>query len=316
VIVVSVNSRKWLEPCLASVYRSAGSLPLDVIVVDAGTDESGSLVRERFDDARVIEAENRGFAAANNRALELSDAPFVLFLNPDTEIVDGTLEELVQALEQRPEVGLVGVRQVGSAGELQLSIRRFPSVSRSFFEAIGSERFPVHTSWMGERELDAQKYERETLCDWTSGSFMLARREAIDSSGFLDERFFLYAEEPDLCRRMRQAGWEVRHLPLLTVVHHGGSTNNSPLLEAQRAYSRRLYMDKHFPVGRRVLGVAALALNYGVRSIAPDRTFEGSGRRRASRVALMTVLGYRPPPFGEPPSQAVALRRRHGTSAS
>lgn len=312
VIVVSVNGRKWLDACLASVYGRCGGLNLDVIVVDAGTDGSGQYVHERFGDATVVDADNRGFAAANNRALEISSAPFVLFLNPDTEIVDGTLAELVKALEDRPTVGLLGVRQVGTHGELQYSMRRFPSVPRSFFEAIGSERFPIRTSWMGERILDPERYDQECRCDWTSGSFMLARREAIDSSGFLDERFFLYAEEPDLCRRMHTAGWEVRHLPVMTVVHHGGSTNNDPSLEAQRAYSRKLYMRKHYPAWGRALGTAALALNYGIRAIASG----AHERRRASRAAFMTVLGFRPPPFGPVPAQAVALRAPRDASSS
>jgi GT2 family glycosyltransferase len=303
VIIVSANSRHWLEPCLTSVYERAGDLALDVIVVDSGsTDGTREFVETRFESARVLSVPNRGFAAANNAGLASSRAPFVLFLNPDTEIIEGTLEELVAALAHRRSVGLVGVRQIGDDGSLQLTIRRFPSVSRTLFEALGSERWPLRASWLGERELRRSAYGRETTCDWTVGSFMLARREAIDAAGFLDERFFLYLEEPDLCKRIRQAGWEVRHLPLLTIVHHGGEREQTPELRAQEALSRRLYMRKHFSAGPRVVGTTAMLLGYGLRAVMG----RVEGRKESSARALATVLGLAPLPFGQPPSHAVA----------
>jgi N-acetylglucosaminyl-diphospho-decaprenol L-rhamnosyltransferase len=307
VIIVSANSRHWLEECLQSVYRRAGTLRLDVIVVDSGcTDDTRPFVEERFPQARVLSVANRGFAAANNAGLASTRAAFVLFLNPDTEIVRGTLRELVDAVVERRSVGLVGVRQVGADGELQLTIRRFPSVTRTLFEALGSERWPLRASWVGERELRPTAYDSETVCDWTVGSFMLARREAIDAAGFMDERFFLYLEEPDLCRRIWQAGWEVRHLPLVTVVHYGGEREQSPELKAQEALSRRLYMRKYFSRPRYVAGGAALALGYGLRT-ALGRPGVPDGRRATARAAA-TLLGLAPPPFGEPPDQSVASR--------
>jgi GT2 family glycosyltransferase len=284
---------------------------LDVIVVDSGsTDGSANFVRERFPSVRVKSTLNRGFAAANNLGLAITNAPFVLFLNPDTVIVDGTLRELIARLNQRPEIGLAGVRQVGDDGELQYTIRRFPSVVRTLCEALGSERWPVRGRWLGERELDRDLYSRETPCDWTVGSFMLARREAIDAAGFLDERFFLYLEEPDLCRRMQQAGWGVCHIPVLTLIHHGGERDQTPELKAQEALSRRLYMRKHFSWPGGTIGIAALALGYAIRAMV-GRPGRGRDSRRASARAAGTALGLLSPPFGVPPQQSVAPREWH-----
>ena len=302
VIIVSYNSARWLRPCLTSLYAHAGGTELDVLVVDnESTDGSAELVEDEFPQARVLRCENRGFAYGNNRGLLASDAPFVLFLNADTEILDGTFAELLDELRARPSVGLVGCRQLTPDGEVYPTIRRFPSATRLFFEALGSERFPFRASWLGERELDPSAYDREVECDWTSGSFMLARREALLGAGLMDERFFMYCEEPDLCLRIKRGGWSVRHLPSLTILHHAGKAGWSPRFVAQDAYARRQYMEKHFGAAHRALGLSAFALGHLVRAVLGSRE-----RRAASRTALRTLAGLAPPPFGEPPLHPVA----------
>jgi len=304
VIVVSTNEAHWLRRCLPTVYEHAGEIGLDVVVVDnESTDETRELVESEFSRARVVQCVNRGFPQANNCALRTLDARWVLFLNPDTEILHGTLAGLVEKMRARPTVGVVGARQVTPDGQLYPTIRRSPTAIRWFFEAIGSERFPFKASWLGERELDMSVYEHDVECDWVSGSFMLVRREALQSAGFMDERFFLFCDEPDLCLRIKQAGWEVRHLPDVTILHHAGKAGWNPKLEAQNAYARRLYLQKHFSPPHRLAATAALATGYGLRSIAWPSERE---RRESARAALGTLLGYRPPPFGEPPR--VALR--------
>ena len=184
IIIVSHNSAHWLAPCLSSVYANSGNLDVDIVVVDSGsTDDTVDLVRREFPDVRVLPTENRGFASANNRGLEIVDAEWVLFLNPDTRILSGTLEELVSLLRARPTVGLAGVRQVDESGVMDPTIRRFPNAVRTLSVSLGAERLPFHASWLGERELDVALYDRETRCDWTVGSFMLARKAAIDDVG-------------------------------------------------------------------------------------------------------------------------------------
>jgi N-acetylglucosaminyl-diphospho-decaprenol L-rhamnosyltransferase len=303
-IIVSANSAKWLRPCLTTVYERAGGVDLDVVVVAAGcTDETVPLVENEFPQARTISCENRGFAYGNNQGLRTVDADWALLLNPDTEILDGTFEELLDRLDSRPTVGLVGVRQLTSDGKVFPTIRRFPNAIRSLFEALGSERFPFRASWLGERELDLSLYERDVVCDWTSGSFMLIRRNALQSAGFMDERFFLYSEETDLCLRIKQAGWEIRHVPYLTILHHADKAGWNPRLDAQAAFAKRQYFEKHFSPLHRVCATAALVLGYTLRSVLAWRD---PGRRESSRAALTTVLGLRPPPFGEPPRVSLA----------
>ncbi len=239
VIVVSTNEARWLRACLSSVFEHRGACSLEVVVADnESTDGTAVLVEEEFPEARVVRCVNRGFAHANNRALETTNARYVLFLNPDTEIRDGTFEALVRHLDEHPDVGLAGVIQLTPDGEIYPTIRYFPNALRAFGQALGSERLPFRAQMLRERDLDLDRYSQVVECDWTSGSFMLARREALESAGFLDERFFIYSEEPDLCLRMKRAGWKVCHVPEMTIVHHAGKAGVRPKMFAQDAYTR------------------------------------------------------------------------------
>lgn len=316
IIVISTNEARWLEPCLSSVFDHAGAARLEVIVVDnESTDGTRSVVEDSFAGARVINSRNGGFGYANNRGWESADARYALFLNPDTEIVDGTFGELVDALDARPEVGLAGVRQLSTDGTLYPSMRRFPNAARALGEALGSERWPVHPAWAGERVLDLSEYDHEQACDWTVGAFMLARREALLSAGIMDERFFLQSEEPDLCLRIKRAGWEVRHLPTMTIVHHAGKAGRDPRMAAQDAYSRRQYARKHFSAAHRTLYLSAIGTRHAVRAALPGKGSNGSlARRTAARRALRTLFGDASPPFCHPPQAALWLGPPAGPS--
>jgi GT2 family glycosyltransferase len=317
VIIVSHNGKRWLDGALSSLFEGASGVDLDVVVVDNGTDDAAAYVEERFPVARTVRCENRGFGHANNRGLETADARYVLFLNPDTEVLSGSLRELVAALDRRPGTGLAGVRQIDSHGSLAPSIRRFPSTTNMLAEALWVERVPGLRLWLGERELDPRQYARETACDWTSGSFMIARREALAASGGFDERFFLFSEETDLCWRIKQAGWEVAHLPELTIRHYEHEGGLGARLEAQAAYARLQFARKHFSRPGAYRG--AMALRYGLRvglcSLLGDRR---RGQREAARQALATTLSGRPPFAGQLDAAAAPSgddRQRAGVGA-
>lgn len=311
IIVVSTNEAHWLTPCLSSVLEHAGECTLDIVVADnESTDGTATLVAQQFPTARVVRCENHGFAHANNRGLMTTDARYVLFLNPDTEVREGTFGELVAALDARPSVGLAGVRQLTGGGELYPTIRRFPNALRALGQGLLSERFPVRPAWLFERELDLALYQQEVDCDWTSGSFMLARREALESAGFMDERFFIYSEEPDLCLRLKRAGWEIRHLPSMTIVHHAEKAGVRPKLAAQDAYARLQYAAKHLSPAHRVLYEAALGVGLLRRWLFSSDDGFRADRRAAAWAGLRVLARVEEPPFGEPPPQAIRPRAR------
>ena len=310
VIIASTNEAQWLEPCLGTLFEHAGDIALDVVVVDNdSSDGTREYVESNFPAARVVHSLNRGFAHANNRGAMTCDARYVLFLNPDTEIVSGSLGHLVAAMDERPQVGLVGVRQLAGDGTLWPTVRYFPSAARAAADALGFERLPSRLRCLGERELRLERYDREVVCDWTSGSFMLARREALLSAGLMDERFFIYSEEPDLCLRLKRAGWETRHLPTMTIIHHAGKGGVRPKMIAQDLFSRRQYAHKHLsPFARRAY-LGAMFARHAIRAFAPVPRDGSEDRKAAGRRAVRTLLGRVPPPYGEPARVAVAPAR-------
>lgn len=311
VIIVAHDSARWISACLHSVFAHMGSVRSDVVVVDTQSrDGTADVVASEFPSARVLRCINRGFAFANNRGLMTCNARYVLFLNPDTEILRGSLGDLVRAMDARLNVGLIGVRQVNPEGHLDRTIRRFPNALRALGEAFSADHLPRRPRWLGERELDPATYDREVACDWTSGSFMIARREAIESAGFLDERFFMYSEETDLCRRIKSAGWDVRHLPTMTILHYGADATVEPGIESLSAYNRIAYARKHFSPAHRALYFAAVVLRHGLRSVYAGRGELGRERRAASRAALSTLLGRSPVPHGPPSHLSVSPEQR------
>jgi GT2 family glycosyltransferase len=292
VIVVSHDQERWLPRCLSTLLEHVEGLSLDLVVVDNGaTGAARELVERDFPQARAIASENRGFAHACNLAASTCDAAWLLFLNPDTEVLEGSLAELVAGLTGT--VGIAGVRQVDERGSLIPTMRQFPSASRAVGDSLGLERLPRRPDWLGERDLRVERYDREFEGDWTIGSFMLVRREAFDAVGGFDERFFLYSEEVDLCLRVRRAGWKVVHNPAVTILHHGNHDRPADArLQAQLAWARLQYADKNLSTLSRPVFRGALLLRYGLRSL------HGEPRRRgAARAATALLLGRRPPPF-------------------
>lgn len=291
IVIVSIPEQPgWLPPCLRSVRRHVGDIRLDVVVVDNGeTGEAARLVEREFPDVRALRCENRGFGHANNRGLDTCDARHVLFLNPDTEVLEGSFDELVAAMDGRPRLGVAGMRQVLPDGTTYPTARRPPSALR----LLVPEALPVLGRRLGERELRMERYSREFACGWVTGSAMLVRRRALDAAGPFDERFFLYSEEADLCLRIRRTGFEVAHLPTMTIVHHvHAGAALSPRMEAQLAWARVQYARKHFGTAQRLAFEAALRARY-----AAGAALARGERRAARRLALATVTGREPPPF-------------------
>lgn len=310
VVVVSMNDAEWLTPCLDSLGQRAGNLTRDVVVVENGDSApTRSLLRERFPAVRFLGSANLGFAHANNLALRTCDARWVLFLNPDTELVAGTLADLVAALDRRPDVGAAGVRQLTGDGAVYPTIRRFPSALRSLANALGAERARLPFGWAGERVLAPGAYSREEECDWTVGAFLLVRREALESAGTMDERFFLYSEETDLCLRIKRAGWRILHMPLVTIVHHAGKGGLDPALEAQNAYARMQHARKHFSAPHRELYRLTVLLGFSLRWLWALLRRDPSRRRACARALAAAGVGGESP-FRPPPAVAVPAEPR------
>lgn len=257
IIIVSFNTRELLRTCLTRVFTATAGLPIEVIVVDnASRDASADMVAQEFPAVRLIRsAVNLGFAAANNRAFEIASGENILLLNPDALLEADALARACAHLEANPRLGMGGGTLLDGAGRPQPSARQFPSLLNELLVLSGlAHRFP-RSRFFGRADRTWDDSRTATEVDWVPGAFALIRREALRQVGFFDERFFLYYEEVDLCRRLREADWEIWYWPDVVVHHLGGESSKTvehlefssagSQLTLWRMRSELLYYRKH-----------------------------------------------------------------------
>ncbi len=225
VVIVNWNVCDLLRRCLHSILVN---LPheIEIIVVDnASTDGSIEMVRTEFPDVRVIaNTENRGFPSGNNQGITEAQGRYILLLNPDTEMLGDALATMVNYADEHPDVGVVGPQLLNTDGSVQPSRRRLPTLATAFFESTWLQPYAprrlLDHYYAHDRPDDAIQD-----VDWVKGAALMARREAIEQVGLMDERFFMYSEELDWCRRFRDAGWRIVYLPTAQVIHHEGKSS-------------------------------------------------------------------------------------------
>jgi N-acetylglucosaminyl-diphospho-decaprenol L-rhamnosyltransferase len=224
VVIVNWNVRDLLRRCLHSLRDAACAV--EIVVVDNGsTDNSVEMVRAEFPSAHVIaNAENRGFPAANNQGIAVAQGRYVLLLNPDTEAVGDSLATMVVYADAHPDVGIVGPQLLYPDGSIQPSRRRFPTLAIAFFESTWLESYTPQSVLRRYKMMDTPDDATQEV-DWVEGAAVMARREAIEQVGPMDEGFFMYSEELDWCRRFREVGWRVVYLPTARIVHHRGKSS-------------------------------------------------------------------------------------------
>ena len=293
-VIVAYNSRDRL---LGAIEPLAGAPGVSVVVVDNACPERSFEVVEGLPGVRVVHMpRNGGFSYGCNAGWLSGSAPYVLFLNPDASITPGALERLAGELESDPHAGIVGPLTVKDDGSIDFTIRRYPSLVSTYAQALFLHRLVPRVRWVDEVVRDGSAYERRATVGWLSGSCLLVRRTALEKIGGLDEGFFFYSEDIDLCRRVeRDAGLAALFCPDATCVHAGGTSKPRAQLLPMLAASRLRYARRHR--GR----LASLAERAGIGLGEALRTIVGSGGvsyRRGHLEALFVILrgddAYRP----------------------
>lgn len=293
IVIVTHNGCQMALDTIESAMAHIDGISVEWVIVDCGsTDGTPDAIEARWPEIEVMRLDNRGFAAGNNAGFAVARGRYLLALNPDTLVRWGDFKDLVQAMDQRPTIGASSVIQEEDDGTFQ-SMRRDPSVSRALSEALLLRKLPGFEC-LQERILDPAAYTEERTADWVVGAVLMLRREALLEVGGFDERFFMYSEETDLCRRIRTHGWDVGHLPVMQILHYGGKPN--PRLAAQASYSRLAYAAKHFGRPRALLYRAVMAVNHSSRMVG--LALRGERQRSGYEFhALKVVLGLAQPPF-------------------
>jgi len=317
IVIVHYNTPALLRGCLLSLRDC--TLPHQVIVVDnASADRGVEAIQDEFPEVHFFfNAENRGYAAANNQGIRMQASPLptplplpsplrgegrgkgvgrglypaTLLLNPDTIVQPGALETLVSFLETHPRAGAVSPRLLNPDGSLQENAFTFPTLWMSFFDF-----FPLHGRLYGSRlngRFPEMRGDSPFPIDHPLGACLLLRGEALEQVGLLDEGYFMYVEEVDLCYRLKRAGWEVWHVPAARVLHYSGqSTKQLPgrmFVELHR--SRYRFFHKYRSTAFCFLHRQITRLGLWWRS-RQDRKACAAGRLTAAELAVR-LAAYR-----------------------
>jgi N-acetylglucosaminyl-diphospho-decaprenol L-rhamnosyltransferase len=234
IIIVSWNVAELLTVCLDTILESPivvnkphGDMPVvEIIVVDsASSDETVSMLQERYPQVRLLaQNENVGFTCGNNIGLEAAQGRYLFLLNPDTEIVDDVIPQMIDYLDEHSEIGIVGPHTLNTDGSYQSSRRHFPTKTLAFFESTWLQPF-APKSMMDDYYIRNAPDDAILEVDWMQGSALMLRREVYQQIGGLDEGYVMYSEEMDWQKRAKDIGWRVVFLGTAKIIHHGGKSS-------------------------------------------------------------------------------------------
>jgi GT2 family glycosyltransferase len=250
-IIVNYKSTDYLQTCLASIYAALNGFKANVHVFDNGSNDHVNLIQENFPQAMLIKhRRNLGFSRAVNRLLTNTSSPYIVILNPDTIINDGFFEFMTSFMASNPNVGIAGPKINNPDGSIQGSARSFPTFHSAFFgrSSLLTKVFPnnriTHANILTKKSDGITPMD----VDWVCGACMVVRREALDDVGLLDERFFLYWEDADWCKRMWQKDWRVTYCPKVAITHYAGGSSERNLFQSVFEFHRSAYryFNKYF----------------------------------------------------------------------
>lgn len=256
IVIVNYNVRELLSRCLTTIYDSVGELKMGVCVVDNNSpDDSLEMVRRDFPQVEIIaNQDNVGYSAANNQGLRLlgvfdDNAPrHCLLLNPDTELMPTTLRDAIQYLDDNDDVGVLGPKLLLPNGELDVACRRsFPTPKVSFYRMLGLSKLFPQSERFGRYNLSYLDIDTLTEVDSVVGAFMLVRTSAIAEAGLLDEQFWMYGEDIDWAKRIKDRGWKVIYNPNILALHvKRASSRQSKRAQIEFYRAMLIFYFKHY----------------------------------------------------------------------
>lgn len=242
IVIVNWNTKDVLKQTIESILRETKLFEYEIVVVDnASSDESVSMIRKEFPSVVLIESKtNKGFAWGNNVGLLAAKGEYIILLNSDTIVLEHAIEKLVQFLDEHPDVMMIGPKLLNKDGSFQAACRRnLPNPKNAFLHLFGGGKG-------GYKRNDDPDVSGPT--EAISGAAMMIRREVYEKLGGLDEQFFMYAEDLDYCKRVADQGWKTYYLADAHITHLGGeSTKQRKSKSINDFYETMwLYYRKHF----------------------------------------------------------------------
>ncbi len=253
IIIVNWNVKPLLQNCLESIFCYLKDFEAEIIVVDNGSQDGSreylrNIEKKRNNIKIILNNENFGFARANNQALEQARGKIILFLNPDTEIREESLQKAIKFMENNHDCGALGCQLIGLDGKTQPSVRNFPTILSQAMIFLKLQYLFPKIIWLKEYFQINFNYEKIGEVNQIAGTFIMTKREVIDQVGGFDESFHLWFEDVDFCYRVKKAGWKVIYIPESKILHYGGQSFWQ-LMSWQRQkiynHSALIYFKKH-----------------------------------------------------------------------
>jgi GT2 family glycosyltransferase len=246
-VIVNYNAGAELVRALESIQSDSSNIEWEAIVVDNASSDRSQEVAETFPCTTLIRnARNAGFGRAVNQAVAMAKAPLLLLMNPDCRLVSGALAALRSTLEQESSCAVAGPRILDPDGGVQGSARGDPDMLTGLFGRTGALQTLLPLLPAARRNVVVEEAVRSgassIVVDWVSGACVLVRRDAFLAAGGFDERFFLYWEDADLCRRLRRMGYEIRYVPGATAIHRVGRSSQTARHSSIRAFHASAYL--------------------------------------------------------------------------
>ncbi len=248
-IILNYKSRGLLRQCLRGIATSGDTVTVEVIVVDNNSnDGSVEMLEQDFPEVTVVAAaENKGFASGMNLGLKRANGRYVVLLNPDIAIMDRPFDRLVAFMDQHPRAGVAGPKLLNPDGTVQYSCYRFHNTFTPLFRRTPLGKLPGIRAHLQRFVMADFDHQEDRPVDWLLGAFLIARREAVQQVGDMDERFFLYFEDVDWCRRFWAVGWEVWYVAGVECVHyHKRASAAHPGLRGIFAFPTQIHIRSWF----------------------------------------------------------------------
>ncbi len=246
IVIVNWNTRDLVLRCVRSIYANEPTVSFEIIIVDNGSsDDSVPQLNAQFPDARIIfNYKNLGFSKAINQGIFHSKGEYILLLNSDTIILPNSIDLLFKTVEENSDCGIVGGKLLNPDHSFQSSYNDFPTLSSELISLFGLNKIffsPFYPSY------PPHKSNADRKCDWVGGAFLMARKKAIDEVGYMDEDYFMYAEEVDWCYRMKRKEWDVIYCSDAEIIHLGGGSaqQKSSKQLIYLYHSKSLFLMKH-----------------------------------------------------------------------
>lgn len=292
IAIVSYNTKEVLIDCLRSIHAHTIATTFEAIVVDNDSrDGTVAALKEAYPAMRIVaNPDNRGFAKAVNQAVAVSRGRHVLLLNSDTIVKDQALATMVGYLDSHPDVGAVSCKQRTGEGNLSRTCFPFPSIrDHLFYSALFQRIAPtMQATAAATHEIDCTLSQD---VDWANGACLMVRTELLRQLGGLDEGFFMYFEDIDLCMRIHRQGYRVYHLAESEIVHLVGRSSGHAVdrLNLEWELSRIRYIEKHFSPVKRRLMKGWIAGGIGWRLVQSMWCAPAAHRRRRIQSCLTTL---------------------------